>query len=81
MRPPPASTYDAADPEGVMRVLVDRDLCEANQVCVRHAPGVFYVDDADRLHLLVETISDDARAQVEKAVRACPRQALSVIDD
>jgi len=64
-----------------MRVLVDRDLCEANQVCVRLAPDVFLVDDADQLHLLVATIGEDARARVEKAVRACPRQALAITDE
>jgi ferredoxin len=64
-----------------MRVLVDRDACEANQVCMRLAPDVFLVDDADRLHLLVETIGDDARASVERAVRACPRRALALTDE
>jgi ferredoxin len=64
-----------------MKISIDREACEANQVCMRVAPAVFYVDDADRLHLLVETIDEAARAQVEKAVRACPRQALSLVDD
>ena len=64
-----------------MKISIDRDACEANQVCMRVAPAVFYVDDADRLHLLSETIADGLRADVEKAVRACPRQALSLVDD
>ena len=64
-----------------MRVLVDRDACEANQVCMRLAPDVFLVDDADQLHVLVETIGDEARARVEKAVRACPRQALAITEE
>jgi ferredoxin len=64
-----------------MKVLVDRDLCESNQVCVRLAPDVFVVDDTDQLQLRVETIGEDARARVEKAVRACPRQALAITDE
>jgi ferredoxin len=64
-----------------MRISIDRDACEANQVCMRIAPAVFYVDAADRLHLLIETVDDARLAEVEKAVRACPKQALSLIDD
>jgi ferredoxin len=64
-----------------MKISIDRDACEANQVCMRVAPAVFYVDAADHLHLLVETLDDARRAEVEKAVRACPRQALSLVDD
>ncbi len=64
-----------------MKIAIDRDACEANQACMRIAPGVFYVDGADRLHLLCETIDDAERARVEQAVRACPKQALSIVDD
>ena len=64
-----------------MKISIDRDACEANQVCVRIAPAVFYVDDADRLHLLVDTFDDARLAEVEKAVGACPRQALSLAED
>jgi len=64
-----------------MKISIDRDACEANQVCMRVAPAVFYVDDADRLHLLIDTLDDAVLADVEKAVGACPRQALSLVED
>lgn len=59
-------------------VVVDRDRCEANQVCMRLAPDVFRVDEQDQLHVLVDTVSEERRAAVERAVAACPRQALSL---
>ncbi len=61
-----------------MRIHVDRDLCEANAVCVRTAPEIFRVDDADMLHLLVEVPTDEQMVLVQAAVRRCPRRALSL---
>ena len=63
-----------------MRILVDRDRCEANQACMRVAPQVFRVDEADRLHVLVERVDPALRPQVERAVKACPRRALTLAD-
>jgi ferredoxin len=64
-----------------MKVLVDRDLCEANQVCMRLVPQVFHVDENDQLRVLVASIDPDLHERVAAAVRACPRQALSIVDD
>jgi ferredoxin len=64
-----------------MRVRVNHDLCESNGVCVRLAPEVFELDDDDRLRLKQEQPSDELRAQVEQAVRRCPKQALSIVDE
>jgi ferredoxin len=61
-----------------MRILVDRDLCEGNAVCMKVCPEVFTVDDDDQVRLLVEKPSEDLRAKVETAVRRCPRQALKL---
>jgi ferredoxin len=64
-----------------VRIHVDRDRCEANQVCQRFAPEVFRVDERDQLHLLVAEVADgELRAKVEQAVRRCPRQALALVD-
>jgi ferredoxin len=64
-----------------MKIVVDRDRCEANQACMRAAPDVFQVDDNDHLHVLVAHVTPEAREKVERAVRACPKQALSLVDD
>jgi ferredoxin len=64
-----------------MKVVVDYDLCEANAVCMEQAPEVFKVDEQDNLHVLNENPPEKLRAKVEAAVRLCPRQALSIVED
>jgi ferredoxin len=64
-----------------MRIVVDRDLCESNGVCVKTAPDMFVIDDDDRMRLLVE---QPAAGQVEKAhaaVRRCPKRALTLVEE
>ncbi len=64
-----------------MRIQVDYDLCEANAVCVKTAPGIFEVDDTDKLHLLVARPSAEQLDLVKSAVRRCPRRALSLVEE
>ena len=64
-----------------MRVVVDHTLCESNAVCMRLVPEVFEVRDDDRLYLKAERPSESLRPRIEEAVRRCPKQALSIIDD
>jgi ferredoxin len=64
-----------------MRVVVDYALCESNAVCVRLVPEVFEVRDDDRLYLRAERPPETMRARLDEAVRRCPKQALSLIDD
>ena len=64
-----------------MRVRVNHDLCESNAVCVRLVPEVFEVGDDDRLHLKQERPPATLRSKIEHAVRRCPKQALSIIDE
>jgi ferredoxin len=64
-----------------MRIRINATLCEGNAVCMKLAPEVFTVGDDDRAHLLIERPGPELRPQVEAAVRRCPRQALSIIED
>jgi ferredoxin len=64
-----------------MKVVVDYDLCESNAVCMDVCPEVFKVDDDDMLQILNETPGEELRARVEEAVRLCPRQAISLLED
>jgi ferredoxin len=64
-----------------VRIVVDRDRCEANAVCMRSAPEVFKVDDKDVMHVLVERPGDDLMDKVKAAVRRCPKQALSLAEE
>lgn len=62
-----------------MKLVVNRDRCEANGVCVRAAPAVFRLDDADQLHVLVDEVPPELLEQVTKAVRTCPKAALALV--
>jgi ferredoxin len=62
------------------RLVVDRDLCESNAVCVRTAPELFIIDDDDKLRLLVEQPGPELLEKARAAVRRCPRQALSLVE-
>ncbi|GIW42508.1 MAG: ferredoxin FdxD [Candidatus Binatia bacterium] len=64
-----------------MRVVVDRDLCEGNAVCMKVCPEVFEVGEDDQAHLKIERPGEELRAKVEEAVARCPRQALSIVED
>jgi ferredoxin len=59
-----------------MRVMVDRDLCEANAVCAGLVPEVFDVDDNDELHILVGEVPTGLADGVRRAVQSCPKTAL-----
>ena len=64
-----------------MKIVVDRDLCESNGLCVEICPEVFRIDAQDRLVLLIEHPDERVQARVEQAVRVCPRHALRIDED
>ena len=64
-----------------MKIVVDYDLCEANAVCMDVCPECFRVEDDDTLTILVERPPEKLRSKVEEAVRLCPRQAISLVED
>lgn len=64
-----------------MRVVIDYDLCEGNAQCVKICPEVFEVRDDDRAYLLIDRPGKELRATVEAAVRRCPRQAISIVNE
>jgi ferredoxin len=63
------------------QVVVDFDLCESNALCMAAAPEVFEVRDDDFLYVLQERPPEELRAQVEEAVRRCPKAAISIAED
>jgi len=65
----------------VTKIVVNRDLCEANARCVAVCPEVFHVDEQDELHLKTEKVEAELRSKIEAAVRVCPRQALALVED
>jgi ferredoxin len=59
-----------------MRVIVDRDLCEANGVCANLVPQVFELDDGDELHIAAGEVPAELAGKVRLAVQSCPKMAL-----
>ncbi len=64
-----------------MKVTVDYDLCESNAICVGLDPQTFEIRDDDVMYIIDEHPDESRRAQVEEAVRRCPKQALTLIED
>ena len=77
LRSPPSSRQAKA----AMKIVIDYDLCEANAVCMDVCPECFRVEEDDTLTVLVERPPESLRAKVEEAVRLCPRQAISLVED
>jgi ferredoxin len=61
-----------------LKVIVDYELCEANALCIDAAPEVFELDGDDKLHLLQEHPPESLSNKIQKAVRLCPKGALSL---
>lgn len=64
----------------MMKIEVDRDLCEGNALCVKAAPGVFRVDDSDTVEVLVAEVGPEVMPAIKEAVRRCPRGALALVE-
>jgi ferredoxin len=60
------------------RVEVDLDLCQGHAMCEVEAPHYFTVPKRGKVEILDATPPEDARAEIEQAVWACPTQALSI---
>jgi ferredoxin len=63
-----------------MRVVVDFDQCESNALCMGILPEVFEVRDDDFLYVLDENPPEALREKLMEAVRACPKNAISIED-
>jgi ferredoxin len=64
-----------------VRVSVDRDLCQGHAMCELEAPDYFKVPKRGQVEILKNTAPEEDRAEVERAVWACPTQALSIKDE
>jgi ferredoxin len=64
-----------------MKIKVDFDLCESNALCEALAPTHFQIDDDDFLQIIDENVSTEDRGAVQHAVAACPKSAISLVED
>ncbi|WP_018182908.1 ferredoxin [Kaistia granuli] len=64
-----------------MKIIVNRQSCDGNGVCMGIAPEVFDVDDDLYLHV-AEPIPENSelRARVRQAVTSCPILALKLVE-
>ncbi len=63
-----------------MRVIVDRDRCGGNAICVKNAPQVFQLDDEEYAVVIADPVPVEQETLVELAIAECPRAALSRAD-
>ncbi len=63
------------------KIVVDFDLCESNGLCMEVIPEIFEVRDDDYLYVLNEYPSQNQMEKVEEAIRSCPKQAISLVDE
>ncbi|MFR9749489.1 ferredoxin [Nocardia sp. 004] len=64
-----------------MKILVDADLCQGHAVCQDEAPAAFHVPKHGQAEVLPAAGDPEVRADVQRAVRYCPTQALSIVED
>lgn len=63
-----------------MRIVVNWSLCDGNGLCVKQAPQLLAIDEQDALHVLKESFGEDQREAAQRAVKVCPKAALSIAD-
>ena len=63
-----------------MKVNIDETLCEGHSKCMDATEVVFEVRDDDLSHVLVEEVPQEEEANVLRAVRTCPRAAISLAE-
>lgn len=62
-----------------IKVTVDLAACQGYACCMMEAPTVFDLDEAaGKAILLDEQPSEESRAQLQSAARACPAKAIAV---
>lgn len=60
-----------------MKVVVNPDMCEGHGKCELAAPEVFKLGPDDVSVVLVDDVPDSLKDKVDRAIRLCPRQAIS----
>jgi len=64
-----------------MKIVADMDLCQGHAVCAAEAPDIFEVPKRGQVEILDPSPGPEHRTEVASAVRYCPTQALSIVQD
>ena len=62
----------------MIKIVVDRDVCQDHGQCVFAAPQVFELDEEGKLVVLQEEVDEPLRDVVEEAADVCPVQAITI---
>jgi sterol 14-demethylase len=63
----------------VVRIVVDRELCQGHAMCTGESPAHFRIKADGTMELVRSDVSGEELQKVEQAVRHCPNQALRVV--
>jgi ferredoxin len=58
---------------------VNHSACDGNGLCVEEAPDLLSLDEDDMLHILLETLGEEALERARRAVNVCPKAALTLV--
>jgi ferredoxin len=64
-----------------VKIEVDYDLCQGHGVCESEAPLVFRVSKDNQVEVVDTSPPADLRASVVEAVKNCPTQALTMVEE
>lgn len=59
------------------KVQVDQLMCEGHSRCQNAAPEVFRLNDEDISQVILDEVPEELVEKVERAIRLCPRQAIT----
>ncbi|MCG8413643.1 MAG: ferredoxin [Pseudomonadales bacterium] len=69
----------------VMKVVIDRDLCQGHSVCLGECPEVFDVVEEDEgypmVKVLIENPPEELRDKVMKAANYCPNSVITIVEE
>ncbi len=64
-----------------IKIVLNIENCSNHSACIDAAPDIFDWNEDDSLKIKVEDPGEELRDQIEDAVRACPTQSLSIVED
>lgn len=64
-----------------MRIVVDYDKCSSLGMCEAEAPDLFELQDDGSLAVLDDTPGSEHREAAEAACKACPTEAISLVEE